>query len=224
MASFLESLWNSIFTPGATPTLLLATNVTFLSLQVLFFALLLATHSMHFVALSILSAGLWWGINWFATELQRAKEIEQEAERIRKRRAAESKGGAGEETSGGEADEGEDNDGEEDGAGTETERERTPAPSTAQTTGGSSPHRVYVRGGTAKIQAVMESARRAQQAREEYAREKAEGSTSGAKFRSDDAGDAIAKRKSLTESPSQADLSSSSMTDSEWEKVSEGER
>jgi len=218
MASFFESLWNSIFTPGPTPTLLLATNVTFFSLQILFFALLLATHSMHFVALSILSAGLWWGINWFAAELQRAKEIEQEAERIRKRRAAESKGGVGEETSGGEADEGEGSDGEEDGTGTETEREKTPAP------GGSTPYRVHVRGGPAKIQAVVESAKRAQQAREEYAREKAEGSTSGAKLRSDDAGDAVSKRRSLAESSSQADLSSSSMTDSEWEKVSEGER
>ena len=168
MATFLESLWTSIFTPGPTPTLLLATNITFFSLQILFFALLLATHSMHFVALSILSAGLWWGINWFAAELQRAKEIEQEAERIRKRRAAEGKGGAGEETSGAEADEGEGSDGEEDGAGTETEREKTPAPAMAQSAGGSAPYRVHVRGGPAKIQAVMESARRAQQAREEF--------------------------------------------------------
>jgi hypothetical protein len=224
MASFLESLWASIFTPGTTPTLLLATNVTFFSLQLLFFGLLVATYSMHFVALSILSAGLWWGINWFAAELQRAKEIEQEAERIRKRRAAEGKGGAGEETSGGEADEGEGSDGEEDGTGTETEREKTPAPATAQSAGGSAPYRVHVRGGPAKIQAVTESARRAQQAREEYAKEKAEGSTSGVKLRSDDSGDVTAKRRGLTESSSQADLSSSSMTDSEWEKVSEGER
>lgn len=223
MASFLESLWTSIFTPGPTPTLLLATNVTFFSLQILFFALLLATRSMHFVALSILSAGLWWGINWFAAELQRAKEIEEEAERIRKRRAAEGKGGVGEETSGGEADEGEGSDGEEDGAGTETEREKTPAPATAQSGSGSAPYRVHVRGGPAKIQAVMESARRAQQAREEYAREKAEGNTSGAQLRSHD-DDAIAKRRSMAESSSHADLSSSSMTDSEWEKVSEGER
>ena len=163
-------------------------------------------------------AGLWWGINWFAAELSRAKEIEEEAERIRKRRAAEGKGGAGEETSGGEADEGEGSEAEEDGAGTETERERTPAPAPA------APHRVRVRGGPVKIQGIMESARRAQQAREEFAREKAEGAASGAKPRPDDAGDAVAKRRGPAESSSQADLSSSSMTDSEWEKVSEGER
>lgn len=175
---------------------------------------------MHFVALSILSAGLWWGINWFAAELQHAKEIEKEAERIRKRRAAEGKGGVGEETSGGEADEGEGSEEEEDGAGTETEREKTPAPVAAQSVGG----RVHVRGGPAKIQAVMESARRAQQSREEFAKEKGEGSTSGAKLRLEDAGDGIAKKRGLRDSSSQADLSSSSMTDSEWEKVSEGER
>ncbi|KAH8166917.1 hypothetical protein CIB48_g1353 [Xylaria polymorpha] len=76
MAGFVEQLWESIFTPGPTPTLLIATNVTFASLQLVLFVLLIVTYSMHFVALSLLSGGLWWAINWFATELNAAKARE----------------------------------------------------------------------------------------------------------------------------------------------------
>ncbi|KAF1811314.1 Pkr1-domain-containing protein [Eremomyces bilateralis CBS 781.70] len=79
MAEFMENLWNSIFTPGPTPSLLIATNVTFATLQTLLLVLLIATRSWHFVALSTISGGLWWAINWFARELavERAKEEEQ---------------------------------------------------------------------------------------------------------------------------------------------------
>jgi hypothetical protein len=83
MASFVEDLWSSIFTPGPTPTLLIATNVSFAALQFIFFALLFATYSLHFVALSIISGGLWYSINWFAAEVrlaQQAQEIEKEKE------------------------------------------------------------------------------------------------------------------------------------------------
>ena len=80
----MTDLWSSVFTPGATPTLLLATNVTFGALQLLLLALLIATYSIHFVILSLLCGGLWWSINWFATELQAAQQKEEEAKRIRK--------------------------------------------------------------------------------------------------------------------------------------------
>ncbi|KAI1906507.1 SMK killer toxin resistance protein [Ophidiomyces ophidiicola] len=76
MASFLTDLWSSIFTPGTTPTLLLATNATFAALQVLLLALLYATHSIHFIVLSGLCAALWWSINWFAAELEAVKKKE----------------------------------------------------------------------------------------------------------------------------------------------------
>ncbi|KAI0911606.1 ER protein Pkr1-domain-containing protein [Ustulina deusta] len=82
MAGFVEQLWESIFTPGPTPSLLLATNVTFASLQLVLLALLIATYSVHFVVLSLISGGLWWAINWFATELNAAKARE-EAEKTR---------------------------------------------------------------------------------------------------------------------------------------------
>lgn len=80
MASFVEELWSSIFTPGPTPTLLIATNATFAALQLVLFTLLLVTHSLHFVALSILCAGLWFSINWFAQEV-RAAQLAQDAEK-----------------------------------------------------------------------------------------------------------------------------------------------
>ena len=84
MASFLADLMNSIFTPGTTPSLIVATNASFASLQLLLAVLFIATRSVHFFVLSFLSAGLWWAINWFATEIQAAKAKEEEAERLRK--------------------------------------------------------------------------------------------------------------------------------------------
>lgn len=82
-SAFLTELWESIFTPGPTPILLTASNATFATLQALLFVLLVATHSLHFVALSFICGGLWWGINWFAAELAVATERQRAAERER---------------------------------------------------------------------------------------------------------------------------------------------
>ncbi|PBP21527.1 Pkr1-domain-containing protein [Diplocarpon rosae] len=81
MSAFVADLVQSIFTPGPTPTLLVATNVTFASLQIVLLLLLIATFSIHFVILSILSAGLWWSINWFVSELKAVQLREQESKR-----------------------------------------------------------------------------------------------------------------------------------------------
>ncbi|KAK1758231.1 ER protein Pkr1-domain-containing protein [Echria macrotheca] len=86
MASFFQDLWESIFTPGPTPTLLIATNVTFAALQVVLAALLYATFSVHFLILSALSGGLWAAINWFARELKEHQQ--QEEEKARRAKAA----------------------------------------------------------------------------------------------------------------------------------------
>lgn len=86
MASFVTSLWESIFTPGPTPTLLVATNVTFAALQVVLAALLFATYSVHFLVLSVLCGGLWAAINWFAREL--TEHQRQEEEKARRAAAA----------------------------------------------------------------------------------------------------------------------------------------
>ncbi|KLU87359.1 hypothetical protein MAPG_06359 [Magnaporthiopsis poae ATCC 64411] len=76
--SFFQDLWESIFTPGPTPSLLIATNVTFAALQTVLLALLIATYSIHFFILSGLCGGLWWAINWFARELQVAQRREEQ--------------------------------------------------------------------------------------------------------------------------------------------------
>ena len=81
MAAFFTNLMESIFTPGPTPTLIVATNASFAALQVIFLVLLIATYSVHFLILSFLSGGLWWAINWFATELHIANQKEAEAKR-----------------------------------------------------------------------------------------------------------------------------------------------
>jgi hypothetical protein len=81
MASFFEALWESIFTPGPTPTLLVATNVTFAALQVVLAVLLFATYSVHFMVLSVLCGGLWAAINWFARELKEHQLQEEEKAR-----------------------------------------------------------------------------------------------------------------------------------------------
>ena len=73
MATFLTDLWTSVFEPGPTATLLTATNATFAALQIVLASLLLATHSIHFIVLSVLCGGLWYSINWFARELQAEK-------------------------------------------------------------------------------------------------------------------------------------------------------
>jgi len=138
MAEFMENLWNSIFTPGPTPTLIVATNATFLSLQVVLAILLFATRSIHVLVLSILSGALWWAINWFAIEINKAKKAEEEADRLRKRRSEDMPPQER------ETDDGEDE--AEDETETETEVEGKQA---------SFP---LVRGGPGKIQAVMESA------------------------------------------------------------------
>lgn len=86
MSQFFQDIWESIFTPGPTPSLLLATNATFAALQVVLAALLFATYSIHFVILSFLSAGLWYAINWFARELQanHDQELKEQARAARK--------------------------------------------------------------------------------------------------------------------------------------------
>lgn len=92
MGDFLVNLWESVFTPGATPTLLVATNVTFATLQALLAALLIATYSIHFLILSVLCGGLWYSINWFAVELRAAQAEQEKADAAKKETERTTKG------------------------------------------------------------------------------------------------------------------------------------
>lgn len=83
MATFLTDLISSIFTPGPTPSIIIATNASFAALQVVLLVLLVLTYSVHFIVLSFLCAGLWWAINWFVTELEAANQKERNARQSR---------------------------------------------------------------------------------------------------------------------------------------------
>ncbi|KAL8763315.1 MAG: hypothetical protein Q9184_000871 [Pyrenodesmia sp. 2 TL-2023] len=110
MADFLTDLFTSIFTPGPTHSLLVATNISFAALQVVLLILLIVTYSVHFIVLSLLCAGLWWSINWFAAELEIAKQEEKEQKTRRHDRAQHQQ-----------------HTGSDDGSGTETEGPDKPA-------------------------------------------------------------------------------------------------
>jgi len=117
MADFLPNLWESVFVSGPTPTLLIATNVTFALLQVVLALLLVATYSIHFAILSVICGGLWWSINWFATEVA-AVRAEEEAKAKREKEDEDVKVGGGESAD----DEGESTEVEEQGSGLEASR------------------------------------------------------------------------------------------------------
>ncbi|KAJ4326581.1 SMK killer toxin resistance protein [Fusarium piperis] len=88
MSSFFVELWEGIFTPGPTPTLLKAANGSFAALQLVLLLMFAATYNVHCLVLSILCAGLWWSINWFAAELAIAQREQREKEEREKREAA----------------------------------------------------------------------------------------------------------------------------------------
>ncbi|MCJ1350991.1 MAG: hypothetical protein MMC33_000973 [Icmadophila ericetorum] len=81
MAGFLTNLLQSIFTPGPTPTLVVATNASFALLQLVLLVLLATTASIHFAILSFLCGTLWFAINWFVKELESSKQSEAQSKR-----------------------------------------------------------------------------------------------------------------------------------------------
>lgn len=189
MADFLKDLWESIFTSGPTPTLLLATNATFAALQLTLAILLIATYSVHFAILSVLSGGLWYAINWFARELTAAQAKEEEAERLRKKRRESDRKGSRE--AGNSAD--------DEGEDTEVEGGMT--------------------GSKASLSGFEDEAGVDERVRQEIvgAVQKSGGKTSGVKV----AGGGEQARQRARQRD--GDMSGELSTDSEWEKVDEGQ-
>ena len=63
----LGSLVDHVMMPGSTfdsPTFLVIVDITLLSLLFLFAALLVLTRSLHFLALGIITLGLWGSVKW----------------------------------------------------------------------------------------------------------------------------------------------------------------
>lgn len=207
MASFFTELWESIFVAGPTPTLLVATNATFGALQVLLLILLFATHSIHFIILSALTAGLWWAINWFATEIRAAQAKEEEAKRIREARREKEKGkNADDEVE--TMDTGDDTE-----VDTEVERKHKPRPARAKPAPSRAPRPETQSTVFVEKPAELQAGGRGSTP---VAIGSSGASTTGANTKlAPLVDDALKKRRSLGEST--GDMS----TDSEWEKLSQ---
>ncbi|KAK9240624.1 ER protein Pkr1-domain-containing protein [Lipomyces kononenkoae] len=74
MSQFFTDLWDSIFTPGTTPTLIRATHYSFAALLVTLVALSIATYNKHFFFLTAIAGCLWGTLTWFIGELEKLKE------------------------------------------------------------------------------------------------------------------------------------------------------
>lgn len=72
--SFFVELWNSIFTPGTTPQLIIATHASFIALFATLAWLIFVTKgNIHFIALLLIAVLLWLSIIWFIHELKNVK-------------------------------------------------------------------------------------------------------------------------------------------------------
>ena len=60
-----SSLWDSIFTPGPTPILVRAMNLSFVALFTLLIPLIYITKNIHVLFLTILALGLWIAMRWY---------------------------------------------------------------------------------------------------------------------------------------------------------------
>ncbi|CAR23433.1 Pkr1p [Lachancea thermotolerans CBS 6340] len=78
MANFFEELWRSIFTPGASPQLIVATHVSFFLLTACLSWLIFWTKNIHFIMLLIISTLLWGTVTWFISELKSAQMKDNE--------------------------------------------------------------------------------------------------------------------------------------------------
>ena len=84
MTSIAASLWDSIFTPGPTPVLVRAMNISFFALLALLIPLGYATRNIHVFILFLLTICLWISMQWytiqfkpyirFLVELEKAKK------------------------------------------------------------------------------------------------------------------------------------------------------
>lgn len=82
MPSFFEELWQSVFTPGPTPVLMIATNVTFAATLPFLIYMAISNANIHYGFMSLIAGGLWISINWFVKELKVAEaQMEKEKER-----------------------------------------------------------------------------------------------------------------------------------------------
>lgn len=71
--SFIQELWDSVFTPGTSPALIKATHASFVLLILSLITLIFMTRSIHFINLLVISVCLYAAVIWFIEELKKAK-------------------------------------------------------------------------------------------------------------------------------------------------------
>lgn len=76
--SFIEELWQSVFTPGTTPALIKATHGSFALLIASLIWLIYLSRSIHFVNLLVIALLLYGTVFWFIKELERTKLMSNE--------------------------------------------------------------------------------------------------------------------------------------------------
>lgn len=74
---FVTELWKSVFEPGTTPALVLATHVSFCLLVVSLVVFAWLSKSIHLVNLLVLAVVLWALVTWFIRELEALKQKEK---------------------------------------------------------------------------------------------------------------------------------------------------
>ncbi|KAH3900954.1 Pkr1p SCDLUD_002416 [Saccharomycodes ludwigii] len=98
--NFFVSLWNSIFIPGTTPQLIMATHCSFICLFFILSWLIYMTkaQNIHFIMLLLISVLLWGTVIWFINELQSVKLKSNEELFKDEKEEKEEKNNEGEET------------------------------------------------------------------------------------------------------------------------------
>lgn len=76
MGFFFVDLWESIFTPGTTPTLIKATHGSFVLLILSLLFLIWNALNIHTVMLLIIALCLWGTLTWFIGEVEKIKQEE----------------------------------------------------------------------------------------------------------------------------------------------------
>ena len=76
--SFIEELWQSVFTPGTTPALIKATHGSFALLIASLIWLIYLSRSIHFVNLLVIALLLYGTVFWCIGELERKKLMSNE--------------------------------------------------------------------------------------------------------------------------------------------------
>lgn len=71
--SFFVSLWQSIFEPGTSPQLVVATHISFTALLLSLVWLIYSTGIIHFYVLFAIAALLWLTVIWFIQELKQVQ-------------------------------------------------------------------------------------------------------------------------------------------------------